>query len=518
MPTPTPSPFTPAIDLNLERLFTRQHLSQPGPLRNRLAAAAWLKDYLIWERPHGGFVAYSRWTPRQKDRLDNLFRMLEANEPNLGLRLPDVAGNLARTIRPEVGGRNLCLTAEEGFDIYAAHVAHALYLEGAGLVPWSLADLSDLELADLFSSDRYHSRIVRRARTGYNDYYPSHIRPDTDFQLPEWAGATRSMLGDPRVGYRFLRGETSSRGTDLVAATRLETMVNLTRWAAENLMHGSDEHHAAAWTQQHAYLVDRLRGSVPTVAAGSPAGAQPYSTSPVIPAPLGCHGAMNVVRDLARSVNIPLLALNGYDTPPGPGALGERHPPPSHGALLFLESGSWGAAGRLRLLPHIDEVYAESLAPFYPLGPGGKVPTEAEKWRIFFDALWQEPAALARWGYLPPASYGLGERNHPADDRPTLGIDGGAWTTTAHKMAFLFERAMRLGSWTNFLALKCDNFYGDFGTLDSRWNLYRGTNSSPRATYRTMLDKCLAQEGGCDTLRNLFKRWRGRRTNVGRGG
>ncbi len=114
-------------------------LQQHGSLEERLSGACdYLQDEIVWETGTGERVIYRGWTDQQKDRIDELFQLLLENRRDLGLRCPDPSRNYPRNMRPGGLTANMFFTAEEAFDIYAAHVAHVFYIEATQAVPWSI--------------------------------------------------------------------------------------------------------------------------------------------------------------------------------------------------------------------------------------------------------------------------------------------------------------------------------------------------------------------------------------------
>ncbi len=463
-------------------------LRGPGRLSDRLAADADLRRGLLWQTGTGGLRNYDEWTQAQRDRLDALERRLREAGPDLGwaqrldlgLRCPDVAANLSLRRRPD-GPRCLFLTADEAFDLYAAHVAHAFALEATGAVSWSIVDLPASERHELLSAPRYHSIILPDAPgLGPEPYYPAHIRPGRDYQLPARVQTTGGPMGlccDPRVGYWFLRGLARERGIDLIASTEAQTLANLIAWVSQNLGHGGDGTDSTdAYFIAHAELRDRLRGEHRDFPGGR-------SWTGLF-APSGCHSAANLLHDLARSVNIPLLVA-------GVSASG------LHAGLLFR----WNRTDP-RICHHVDDAYiANGLVPCFPVDDAGVALGAAATARVVFDILFAPPLDLSRFGFRHSADYEPWQR--AAFDAPDLGSRAGYWPTIDAMAAHTLEHRVRMASWRRFLEELCPDFLTEADLL--RFN--GGFLLMPFAEVRAQADAAHAAAGGCDALRAAVDAW-----------
>ena len=98
------------------------------------------------------------------------------------------------------------LTEDQAFAIYAAHVANAIYIEATHRVPWSILAVPHEELRILLASPSYFVRLF-----GDLQDRPPYIDPARAFTLPERIIAGDGLVCDPRVGYRFLSGESLDR-------------------------------------------------------------------------------------------------------------------------------------------------------------------------------------------------------------------------------------------------------------------------------------------------------------------
>ncbi|MDX1387303.1 MAG: hypothetical protein R3257_06900, partial [bacterium] len=275
-------------------------------LERRLDRCTALRDNIIWETAAGERIPYPDWTSEQKTRLQEIFKALVRGDEDLGLQCPDPLGSLS-------DNKLTFFSAAEAFDVFAAHVAHALYLEAEGKVPWRLSTFPGEEIREITASYRYHHIITASA----NQYYPSHIQPGRDFQAEATAQDYGILNCDPRVGYHFLKGlgpefpqvspelDFPYQTEDLIAATHEETLINIHGWLNSWVVHGPSLRKVSRMelannsTLQQRLRVRELNG---------------YRGVHVIG---GCHQGHHLIRDLARSVNIPLLATATAIYPPG---------------------------------------------------------------------------------------------------------------------------------------------------------------------------------------------------------
>jgi hypothetical protein len=460
-----------------------------GSLQDRLMTwgCSYIVNQIVWETATGQQMPFPNWTQSQKDLLNSFFDKLMSGDPNLGIHRPYPPKNLSAIPKPGVGAYVMFLTAQEAFDIYAAHVAHVFYLEATNKVPWSILNLPEIELAELLRSDRYHMRIVDSSID--HSWYPSHIQPNRDFQLPYRCFDSNNGSGlvcDPTVGFRFLHGDDSTARTNLIGQTEEETMHNLSVWCAANVGHGGDPIDSKRWhIIMHNFLEDRLRAEHRTYTDSQ---GNVYEDDKEIFAPNGCHSVANLLHDLARSVNIPLLCVYSYQT----GQYTGRHQ-----GLMY----HWGR-NDARFLYHTDELDMNNFAPFFPIQDDGAAApqpmNEAQKKQAYFEVHWMPPTELAQWGFVNATTFDLKPNpnaggNAVNADLPNLGVDG---TTCPNSVAALtLDKMDRLGSWPLYLKYFCNNVF-DYYIQKSISAL------SPKTLdqYRAHAAQCVNAYGGCSTL------------------
>ena len=386
------------------------------PLSARLARCPGLDDLLLWEDgagnvfSHSGY-SYPSWTAQQKTRLDQLFSAIQTGQSDLKLDCPDPAANIWTYSQTNDAAGNpvhsqtpiqLFFTANQAFDTYTAHVAWILYVEVNHLVPWSLFDHPASELAEFFDSRRYHTRFPPQSAVNNSVYanpqdYPTNIQAGRDF----WNATTRrnaawEAVCDPRIGYQFLSGKKSSSQANLIGATEIATLKNITWWFHNNVAHGDfqDVATSALLSTPSIYLSNRLRARIDTHS-------QPPS-QPLVFANEGCHSAANLFYDLAKSVNIPLLHVASLEPPHF-----ATYPFPQVHIALAPHSGlvyGWVNRANTLILQHTDDIYAQYNLIF-PIDAAGRPVSDPAQ--TLFSATWLTPAQLSTWGYQVTGDYSL---------------------------------------------------------------------------------------------------------------
>ncbi|HVG24784.1 MAG TPA: hypothetical protein VND45_11565 [Thermoanaerobaculia bacterium] len=447
-------------------------LRRTDTLERRLSGCQDLRNSIVWETATGERRPYDAWTRAQKDRLNDFFARIVADAPDLGVRCPNASANLS--LSAPSGFPVMFLTAEEAFDLYAAHVAHVFYLEATGAVPWSILDLPALEVGELLWSDRYHTRILDRTPPAA-PYYPSHIRPNRDFQQPSrMVTDVTGVACDPRVAWRFLRGIRSTSRWDKLGATEEETVANLTWWFARNVGHGGPPHDFTreAWLRRN-LLQDRLRTERRDFG---------FSVATLVWASYGCHSAAALMHDLARGANIPLLVGSTINS----GA---------HAGLVFRfqRSGT-------RVMTHADDMYAVQTAPFFPIGADGTRLPEAEHPRAYYEAMWTPFADLPRYGWTHAADYELAPL--PFSDRPNSKPVCGTWASIEQGEGQVLDKRFFLGSWRAFIERHCSGVLSaaDYAAASTR-------PARPIAELQSRAAAVAAAWGGCEAIYAAVPSW-----------
>jgi len=489
--------FTSNRTISLPEICRRAFRNH-GDLDTRLNGCPWLRDQIVWETGNGTRIAYPDWTPAQKDRLEELFQALLRGNDSLGIHCPD-----PRVAMSWQTGKYY-LSADEAFDIYAAHVAHVFYLEATNRVPWSVTNLPPQELEELLASYSYHSKIMPSLETGY----PPHIRAGRDFRRPFREYGADALVCDPRGGYRFIRGERSTLHRDLLGATEEETVKNLTWWFHNNVRHaGPGEYLSREERIQHAYLKDRLRHRGQGVMA-----------------PAGCHAAANLFYDLAKSVNIPLKVAGFFERDPGSETETGHYGTTMHGGLVFR----WARPGT-KVLWHADLIYANFRAIF-PVEEGldtVRMREDRAKQKLF-ETTWLTPTELQSWGFryfselptiIPESGYGIHSRG-VHEDRSDYGQLGGFWQLNCPQdvdnipcleEASIYEMQFQLCPWDSYLRSYCLDEIGFRAELDDYLPVH--PMSFPLPAARSGADnfshaaRCVQAYGGCEGLNTLMSEY-----------
>jgi hypothetical protein len=436
-----------------------------APLAGALDACPALASAIEWEDEPGSLLPYVDWDAARKERLDDLFQRLLANR-NLGLSCPSTSVALVATAR-------VYLTEDQAFGIYAAHVANALYLEGTRRVPWSIVGVPREELRILLASPSYFVRLFGRLADA-----PSYIDPARAFTLPERVIVGDGLVCDPRVGYRFLSGATSTAGENLIGATEEETLARIGVWMSRDVGHGGAEDQTLEHERQYSYLQDRLK----------PRAYWPY---PLAVMTAGCHSAASFIHDLAKSVNIPLLPVLAYEKPRELWPAGQAL---MHQGLLFR----WGGKN-MRVLWHADDFYrANQLAPYFPIDASGRRLADAAALRLFFDVNFVAPDVLtahdfewyAGWTTFPERSPGPYFFSEPLI---------GTWLPPAQPLrGYTWDKRYDLCTWVNFVERQSGG--ADFDVMQD-FRLYGPWPlSHPIESFGPRADACAAAYGGYEAL------------------
>ena len=413
----SPLPAAPAARANTSPPSTCGLQPAAGSsLRAWLNQSAVLKERIVWITGDGKELHYDQWPAAMKNRMDAFYRKLATGERDLGIRLPNAAK--FKTFK-------VFFTADEAFDMYAAHVAHVLYVEAKRLVPWSIQSRPAAELDQLLASGSYFARIIPSPAP---NEYPAGIQANRDFQEAPENEDLAELIGDPRIGFDFLSGKTSSPHENLIAKTELETLVNLTVWLRDNVAHGPmDDKQLERVAGQH-WLDERLHA---------------FPGGKLAIAIQGCHSATKLMVDLARSVNIPLLSVRSLDGEKGDKAC--HFFSRTHGGLVY----GWGGPTP-RIVYHTDMIYARAGKICFPLDVRtGELLPAAQADQRYFDACWLSPAMLSKAGFVfhlervvPEKGFGHTSR-HKHEDRQDYGWMCGYWKKEgASNLAELYDVCM----------------------------------------------------------------------------
>ncbi len=415
----TPSPLLPAIltlfvlggaMLTVPSDGAEPRLARPtvhdAPAAHTSSLEAWLdsaptiKERVVWTTGDGKHQHFADWTPAMKSRVETFYQHLCNGTPNLEMHLPPES-------QITVGG-TVYYTVEEAFDLYAAHLAHVIYVESRHLVPWSIQGRPGMELDQLLASSSYVSRIIPSSNT-----YPDGIKAHRDFQNVPANESLGELNSDPRIGYDFLSGKTSASHKSIIGQTEMETLVNLTAWLRDNVLHGPIDEKRLERFKSLRLLPQRL---------------QAFPGERLALTAQGCHSSSKLMVDLARSVNIPLLHARSMDNTladDDSGSVFNR----SHGGLVY----GWGGT-KPRIVWHTDEINATSCQTCFPIDDKtGELLSPKQADQKYFDEVWLTPHALIKAGFtyhlvrvMPGKGFGLKTRGE-YEDRIDYGLVMGRW-------------------------------------------------------------------------------------------
>jgi hypothetical protein len=490
-------PPTPTVPLAPATRLTRPPAAQPAPAQTLdafLESAPALKDRIAWIAGNGQRVNFADWTAAQKARLELFYRRIAAHAPDLTIKLP--------TEKDVDQSGHFYYTADVAFDVYAAQVAHVLYVEARRLVPWSIQALPAGQMDELLNSSAYFARIG----PSKGNTYPAGIQAGRDFTDPPENDGLGELIGDPRIGYDFVSGKTSATHKSLIGKTELETLANLTVWLRDNVTHGPLEGDAVARVKVQRWLDQRL---------------QPSKGSKTAMAVTGCHSGAKLLVDLARSVNIPLLHVRALDNELGDGA--GHFFSRTHGGLIY----GWGGPRQPRVLWHVDDIYASTCDTCFPIDPKtGALAAPDVATQMFFDEMWMTPPALLKAGFVyklekvfPEKGFGHDGRG-AYEDRIDYGMMCGYWKKQGksdlgelflltHAYAVCGEPLLTLQANNVLEAQLTDNIKGDIGGLPA--SDYAAPHTMAEFSARAAAG--LKALGGAGQLKALMKKYDDSRGN-----
>lgn len=274
-----------------------------------------LANAIVWETASGP-VAYPQWSIEMKGQLRRGFPF------SYPFTLVDPPANMTSLADSDFPSTSL--SEDAAWSLYLNLVSQSLVVEFWGSVSWSLEDLPSEQLAILLDS---RATFSRNANTGHYDVgmFLSGI----------------ATSAPPDLTFRFLTD------TNLIGATRLETIGRLLDWCRENLIHFSGPYEALNMEYQWQY-----RGFTPVsrVLTGT-TNDNPtpgYTDMTLRHRTSGCHGTNGFLKAVLRTVNIPVA----YRRPPSSG----------HATPFFPSEG--------KLMSHGDDPYNahSKTTPRYPAG------------------------------------------------------------------------------------------------------------------------------------------------------
>ncbi|MFP5285918.1 MAG: hypothetical protein ACLGI9_09300, partial [Thermoanaerobaculia bacterium] len=249
-----------------------------------------IRDNILWQNG-GGVRSYGAWSASEKDQLHQAILRLERGEPQVPAAPPALLPGNA-------------ISSTDAWNIFLAHVAHALWVEHHDAVPWNLLDFTDPQLAFLLDGRKL------LAFGGGGSYSFS-------------TGLMGSITAwNPRISYEFMRN------LGMIGSSQLNTVHALTDWMRGHLIH--------TFAGEDFNVLFGYPGHPPADKVLYALAGQRHKTA-------GCWGTSGLYGAVLRGVNIPVergnIALHNG----------------SHARPVFPSVN--------RSLPHGDDPYTSTLTP-----------------------------------------------------------------------------------------------------------------------------------------------------------
>jgi hypothetical protein len=307
---------------------------------------AWLgthtkvRQAIFWEtpEPEPAGLHYTDWSDAMKGDLRHAVATLFEGG-SLGITDPPP---LAYTPPEDQEFGETRLAEGVAWAIFSGHIAQSIFCDASGYVSWSLGDLEDSELAELFDSRRLFAWNAENATYG--------IAKDTGSVTP----------GDPSWVFEFLVAH------NLVGENRLDTIHRILGWCCSKLLHygrgpGAPEDY---WQYPGEPPVRRvLEGTLHPH----------YEYEPPRHWTAGCHGTVGLLRAVLRTVNIPVAYIYMH----------------GHAQPHFLQEGLY--------LSHGDDVLAGVLEAHPPM-PVSLLPIDDGLYTVWFGPAVDELTAQRNVG------------------------------------------------------------------------------------------------------------------------
>jgi hypothetical protein len=248
-----------------------------------------------YDVPDSNKLPYNNWSSQQKNHLQKAFDQAWAwhhtNSPlhNLQETLDYPPKNLHTSIANDNSDPYTAVSDSWAWDLYTRYIAHQLLVEIKKLVPWSVKTYDSTALHALFDSTSICSR----------SFFPT-----TQFSIG--AGAPwnlnfvhrkdnlgASLIAPPRYTYAFLYNN------NLIGADRLQTIGKLLNWCRDNMAHffGASNYKNMEEHWQYRGLTPITRIIEGTTYPG---------TNQFMHWTAGCHGTTGFLKNVLRSINIPM--------------------------------------------------------------------------------------------------------------------------------------------------------------------------------------------------------------------
>jgi hypothetical protein len=206
----------------------------------------------------------------------------------------DPIANLSENIALDDKSPVTQISPTDAETLYLAIVAQSLAVEIGHFVPWSIAGYDDESLAVLFDSATMMSRRLPSQSQLFSlgDWYSPWVAPTRA------GNRGRAVPAPPGRAFAFMKG-------GLVGASRHATIVNVMQWGHDNMVHfyGNDTflNDEQTWGYRGHPPVTRVISGTTSTSSEKPADQPAFSHWTA-----GCHGTAGFLREVLRSVNIPV--------------------------------------------------------------------------------------------------------------------------------------------------------------------------------------------------------------------
>jgi hypothetical protein len=211
-----------------------------------------IRNNVTWQNG-GGVRNYAAWSASEKDQLHQAILRLESGKPQVPAAPPALLPGNA-------------ISATDAWNIFLAHIAHALWVEHHHAVPWHLLDFTDAQLAFLLDSRKL------LAFSGGKYSFSTGLMGS----ITAW---------NPRISYEFMNN------LGMIGSNQLDTIYALTDWIRGHVSHtaGVDDFNVVFGYPGHP-PVDKVLYAI--------AGQRHKSA--------GCWGTAGLYGAVLRGVNIPV--------------------------------------------------------------------------------------------------------------------------------------------------------------------------------------------------------------------
>jgi hypothetical protein len=240
-------------------------------------------------------LPYKNWSGQQKNYLQQAFdaawTWYSTNSPlnNLQETLLYPPRNVHEAITNDNSDPYTAVNDTWTWDLYTRYIAHQLLVEIKGLVPWSVKNYNSTALHALFDS----TSIGHRRPTFPTQFSIGAGAPWNQNYVHRKDNLGASLIAPPRYTYAFLSNNS------LIGADRMETIGKLLNWCRDNMAHffGASNYKNMEDHWQYRGLTPITRIIEGTTYAGN--NEFRHWTA-------GCHGTNGFLKNVLRSINIPM--------------------------------------------------------------------------------------------------------------------------------------------------------------------------------------------------------------------